>query len=134
MPFTPTGEYYFGGGAKFLPRDFMKIGQLHVNGGTWNGHKIFSPEWSRRATTPWKNLGRTLRYGYLWWVIEYPYNGRTIRAFYAGGNGGQVVMGIPELDLVIAFYAGSYNDVSTQYEIQTSYIPKFILPSVEEGR
>jgi CubicO group peptidase (beta-lactamase class C family) len=41
--------------------------------------------------------------GYLWWVIEYPYRDRTVRAFFAGGNGGQIVMGVPELDLVIAF-------------------------------
>jgi CubicO group peptidase (beta-lactamase class C family) len=79
-------------------------------------------------------LGRTTRYGYLWWTMEYPYLGRTIRAFYAGGNGGQVVMGIPELDLVVAFYGGNYNDVPTQYEIQLSYIPKYILPALEKGR
>ena len=33
-----------------------------------------------------------------------------MRAFFAGGNGGQVVMVIPELDLVIATYGGNYAD------------------------
>jgi CubicO group peptidase (beta-lactamase class C family) len=81
MNLTPTGDAYMGGGVRLLPRDFMKIGQLHMNGGTWNGRKILTPEWSRRATSPLYDL-RKLKYGYFWWVIEYPYRGRTVRAFF----------------------------------------------------
>ncbi len=68
-------------------------------------------------------------YGYLWWVIEYPYKGRNIRAFFADGNGGQVVMAIPELDLVMAFYAGNYNDVGGR-TAKSLYVPQYILPAI----
>jgi CubicO group peptidase (beta-lactamase class C family) len=129
MNLTPTGDAYMGGGVRLLPRDFMKLGQLHLNGGTWNGRKILTPEWSRRATSPLYEL-RKLKYGYFWWVIEYPYKGRTVRAFFAGGNGGQVVMGIPELDLVVAIYGGNYSD-PVLYTAQQKYVPQYILPAVD---
>lgn len=132
MPLTPTGDVYMGGGVRFLPRDFMKLGQLHINGGTWNGRRVLTSEWSHRATSPLYEL-RKLKYGYLWWVIEYPYNGRTVRAFFAGGNGGQMVMGIPELDLVLAFYGGNYNDPAL-FVSQRVYVPQYILPAVVESR
>lgn len=130
---TPTGDAYMGGGARFLPRDFMKLAQLHVNGGTWNGRRILTPEWSRRATSPLYKFSETsrARYGYLWWVLDYPYKGRTVRAYFASGNGWQHAIGIPELDLVIGFYAGNYAD---KLPLHDDYIPKYILPTVEEGR
>jgi len=49
---TPTGTAYMGGGAHFLPRDFMKLGQLLLNGGTWNGRRVLDADWCRRATAP----------------------------------------------------------------------------------
>jgi CubicO group peptidase (beta-lactamase class C family) len=126
---TPTGDVYMGGGARLLPRDFMKLGQLLLNGGTWQGKRILSPDWSRRSTAPLYDL-RKLKYGYLWWVIEYPYRGRTVRAFFAGGNGGQVVMGVPELDLVVAIYGGNYSD-PILFIPQQQYVPHYILPAVK---
>ncbi len=47
---TGAGDAYFGGGARLLARDFMKFGQVHLDGGTWNGRRIFTADWSRRAT------------------------------------------------------------------------------------
>jgi CubicO group peptidase (beta-lactamase class C family) len=126
---TPTGDAYMGGGARLLPRDFMKLGQLLLNGGTWQGKRILSREWSRRSTSPLYDL-RNLTYGYLWWGIEYPYRDRTVRAFFAGGNGGQIVMGVPELDLVIAFYGGNYSDPPISFIPQREYVPRFILTAV----
>jgi CubicO group peptidase (beta-lactamase class C family) len=132
MNLSPTSDAYMGGGVRFLPRDFMKLGQLMLNGGTWNGHRVVSEEWCRRATSPLYEL-RNLKYGYLWWVIEYPYKGRTVRGFFAGGNGGQIVLGIPELDLLIAFYGGNYSD-PVSYVPQQVYVPKYILPAVDSDK
>ena len=131
LPLSPIGDYTMTGGARFLPRDFMKLAQLHLNGGTWNGRRIFSTEWSRRATSPLYNLpDYKLDYGYLWWVKDYPYNGRYIRAYFASGNGGQIAMAIPDLDLVLGFYAGNYNDVGGA-TARNIYVPKYILPAVD---
>ena len=131
---SEMGDVYGGGGARFLPRDFMKLGQLHINGGTWNGRRVFTSEWSRRATAPrtlFYETSRT-RYGYLWWVNDFPYKGRTVRAFFASGNGGQFVIGIPELDLVIATYGANYNDWDAGFISLVEYVPKHILPAVDK--
>lgn len=142
MPLTPTGDAYMGGSVRFLARDFMKFGQLLLNGGTWNGHKVLTPEWVRRATSPLYEVkdnkptapSTYLKYGYLWWVLDYPYKGRTVQGFYAGGNGGQVVMVIPELDLVIAQFAGNYADGRVSYGTTQSFMAQYILPAVDEKR
>ena len=129
---TPNGEAYNGGGTRFLPRDFMKFGQLMVNGGTWNGKRIVSEDWAKKSTSYYVDIGKG-KYGYLWWIIDYPYQGRTIQAFYAAGNGGQVVMGIPDLDIVVAIYGGNYND-RVIFKIQRQLVPEYVLPAVVAGK
>ena len=124
----PTGEPYFGGGAHWLPRDFMKIGQLMLNGGTWNGRRVLSREWVQRSTREQVRIGDRA-YGYQWWVNEYPHNGGTVRAFFAAGNGGQIVMGVPALDLLIAFFGGNYSD-PVLMRAQNVLVPEYILPAV----
>jgi CubicO group peptidase (beta-lactamase class C family) len=132
VPLTPMGEGYLGGGWRFLPRDFMKLGQLYLNGGTWQGRRVLSEEWVRRSTEPRYPMGQTARYGYLWWMVEYPYAGRTVQAYFASGNGGQEVMVIPELDLVIAVYGGNYNE-RAGWLMVNDLIPRYILPAVAEN-
>jgi CubicO group peptidase (beta-lactamase class C family) len=131
MNLMPTGEAYMGGGVRFLPRDFMKLGQVLLDGGKWHGRQIVSPNWAKRSTSPLTMIGDS-KYGYLWWLADYPYKGRTVRAFYAGGNGGQTVIGIPALDLVIAFYGGNYSD-RVLFVPQRVFVPEDILPAVAIG-
>jgi CubicO group peptidase (beta-lactamase class C family) len=127
-PTDGAGHPYGGGGAQFLPRDFMKLGQLMLNRGTWQGQKLLSPEFVAKASAPLYPL-RGLTYGYLWWGIDYPYKDRTVHAFFAGGAGGQIVMVIPELDLVATAYGGNYSSRGT-HNFQREYVPKYILPAV----
>jgi CubicO group peptidase (beta-lactamase class C family) len=125
----PTGEPYMGGGVQIGLRDFLKIGQVMVDGGRWNGRPIVSAAWATKSTSRHTEIGKSA-YGYLWWLADFPWQGRTVQAFYAGGNGGQVVMGIPELHLVIGFFGGNYND-SVTFLTQRVYVPKYILPAVK---
>jgi len=125
---TPTGDAYMGGGLRLRLRDFMKLGQVMLDGGRWQGRPVVSAEWARRSVSPLYELGGR-RYGYLWWVTDYPWHGRTVRAFFAGGNGGQIVMGIPELELVIGFYGGNYSDAAG-FVPQKVFVPEDLLPAV----
>jgi len=129
MNLAPTGDAYMGGGVRFLPRDFMKLAQVHMGGGTWKGRRIVSAEWARRATSPLHQLGGR-GYGYLWWIDDRPYQGRKIKTYLAGGNGGQVAMAVPDLDMVIGFWGGSYADPATFFKAQDSYTADWILPAV----
>lgn len=132
MNLAPTLVGYMGGGLQFLPRDMIKLAQLHMDGGVWNGRRIISEEWARRATSPLVSIGKR-GYGYLWWVDERQYNGRKIKTYMAGGNGGQIAMAIPELDLVIGFWGGSYND-RVLFVPQNEYVEQWILPAVAEAK
>ncbi len=134
MNTQPTGEPYLGGGIKILPRDFMKLGQVMLDGGTWNGQHIMPKEYAIRAGSPLMTLRQQpagMRYGYLWWTIDYQYKEKTITAYFASGNGGQVVVVVPELDMVIACYGGNYNG-RAGWAVVREYIPKYILGAIEK--
>ncbi len=132
MNLQPSGEPYMGGGMRWLPRDFMKLGQLYLDGGTWHGQRVLSADWVKRATTARVKIGDR-GYGYLWWVQEYPYGESKVAVFYAGGNGGQVVAVVPALDLVVAFYGGNYSD-KVLYRSQNVLFPQYILAAVRDSR
>jgi CubicO group peptidase (beta-lactamase class C family) len=100
-----------------------------VNEGRWNGRQIISREWARRSGAALRKLSRIQQYGWLWNSVEYSYKGRTIHAFFAGGNGGQIFMGIPALDLVIGFTGGNYSDPAA-FIPQRVLVPEWILPAV----
>jgi CubicO group peptidase (beta-lactamase class C family) len=74
---------------------------------------------------------RNVYYGYLLCGIDYPYKDSVVHAFFAGGAGGQVVVVIRELDLVVAIYAGNYSSKGTIH-ISQELIPSYILPAVRE--
>lgn len=126
----PLGRPYGGGSVRVLPRDFLKFGQLMLNGGTWAGRRILDPAFVAAATSPQYHL-RNVYYGYLWWIEDFPYKNRTVRSFSARGAGGQVVTVVPELDLVVATMAGNYSS-----RVQLTYTgliaPRSILPAVRE--
>jgi len=52
-----------------------------------------------------------------------------VQAYFASGNGGQIVMVIPELHLVIASYAGNYNERAAG-EMTERLISQYLLPAI----
>lgn len=124
----PDGQPYMGGGIHWMPRDFIKLGQLMLNGGEWNGKRVVSEEWARRSISGLKQL-LIWKYGYLWWQLEYSFDERTVDAFFASGNGGQFVIVVPALDMVINFWGGNYGD-TVIYKILREWVPNYILPAV----
>jgi CubicO group peptidase (beta-lactamase class C family) len=126
---TPLGAAYMGGGTRYLPRDFLKLAQLYANGGTWNGRRILSQAWIEESIKPRFQAGPTSQNGYLWWSIEYPYQGRRVRAYYAAGNGGQYSMFIPELGLVVGAYGGNYAERAGSITVR-ELIPNYILTAI----
>jgi hypothetical protein len=85
-----------------------------------------------RSLQPRYQLGSRM-YGYLWWMKEYAYRGRTIKAYMQLGNGSQNAILIPELDLAIATFGANYNSPSINYLLNV-LIPTRILPAVEPVR
>ena len=129
VPNSPDGHPFMGGGIRWLPRDFLKFPQLLLDGGVWNGHRILSSLNAQRLITPAVKIDDGRDFGYLWWTVDYPFRDRTVRAHFMGGNGGQIAMLVPELQLSIVFNAGNYSD-RVMFRIQEELVPGFILPSI----
>jgi CubicO group peptidase (beta-lactamase class C family) len=56
--------------------DLVKIGQLYLNGGVWNGRRILSPEWVAAAVRqfiPAPQPSPYSSYGYFFWQWEHGY-------------------------------------------------------------
>ncbi len=124
---TPTGEGYLGGGLYLRPRDFIKLGQLFLQGGVWRGRRVVSKDWAERATVQHTRLNNGNSDGYNWWLREMRVGEHSYRTYGAGGNGGQTVTVIPELDLLVMFTAGNYGDGRTWSKIVPELLPQYIL-------
>ncbi len=106
------GDTDTGGGLRLKPRDMVKIGQLVLAGGNWNGHRIVSKAWIDASTAAHTKASATYDYGYLWWLGRSRHDEREVRVLAALGRGGQSIRIVPDLDLVVAVTAGYYQDYS----------------------
>ena len=129
LPLTPTRDMYGGGGVRLTARSFAKIAQIYLDNGLWKGKRILDEDYVRKAATPRYEMSG-IHYGLSWWVIDYPFRGETIQGYFASGNGGQTVMVIPKLDMVVAIFAADYQAPGGLIP-QRLYIPKYLLTAVE---
>ena len=131
----PTGEAYMGGGVHLRPRDELKIGQLYLSGGTWNHRRVVSQDWIRKSITaystfaPQTNYDAPHEYGFGWHINRLPVGDNVFVAYSAGGNGGQIVMVIPDLDLVVGFNGASYGEFAKWYRWGLQLVPQYIIPA-----
>lgn len=51
-----------------------------------------------------------------------------------GGNGGQLVIVIPDLDLVVGFNGGSYGNFPAWIRWSTALIPQYLIPAATSGQ
>lgn len=78
----------------------LKIGQLVLNNGKWNGKQLIPAEFVNQATSPIRKAYRTSSYGYFWWTQDYEIAGRTYHSKQGRGAGGQFIFMFPDLDLI----------------------------------
>ncbi|MEM9552783.1 MAG: serine hydrolase [Acidobacteriota bacterium] len=130
----PTGDAYLGGGWHLRPRDFLKFGQLVLDGGEWNGERVVSADWLARSLEPAASLNEADDYGYAWWLSTAPYGEREVEVAYASGNGGQLLLVVPSLDLAVVFMGGNYGDYGTWRAFREEWLPRELLPAVIDPR
>ena len=99
---------------KLTTADMIKIGELYVNEGRWKGQRIVSAEWARESVrsqlTPGQLAAGEDSFGYGWWVGDDAYG----HPWFDSGWFGHLVIGIPDLQLVIA--VSSADDVSDDFQ------------------
>ncbi len=136
MNLMPNGEAYAGGGLYMRPRDQLKLGQLYLSGGTWNGSRVVSQDWVKRSTVrhgdmrPRMDIDLNHGYGYGWHFRDYEANGRAFHYYWAGGNGGQLIIVVPELDMVVGFTGGDYTEFHKYLRWEIELMPQYIFPAV----
>ncbi len=123
----PNGMPHTGGGLSLRGRDLMKFGQLFLDNGIWNEKRILSEEWVSLSTQALISVfanNDDVQYGMQWWIDKYPVGGTVYESFETRGNGGQQVIAIKELDLVVTFTGGYYGQDSNKpiRNIMTNYI------------
>lgn len=97
---SPDGVYYSvadgernEASSNLTAREMLAVGQLYLNGGTYNGTQILTEEYVRETTSPYMED----HYGYLWWCGP--------DWFSAMGFGGQRIMVFPEKRIVAVVQA-----------------------------
>ncbi len=101
----PGGLTNTGWGLRLRPRDMAAIGQLVLQEGEWEGEQLVPGAWldaSREAATRFTD---GTGYGYQWWL---PVEDGGPRPMAAWGYGGQFIVVIPSLDVVIAATAENF--------------------------
>jgi CubicO group peptidase (beta-lactamase class C family) len=114
----PDGDSYAGGGLYLRPRDALKLGQLYLDGGKWNGRRVVSAAWIEQSTTEHSEFAASAYapshgYGFAWHLFSIKAGGREYREYMAQGNGGQLIAVLPQLDTTILIMAGNYNNFPT---------------------
>src|SRR5882757_2528725 len=99
--FQPLGTAMTGGGLNLRSRDLVKLGQLYLDGGAWNGKRIVSAEWVARSISPHANARADTDYGYLLWLQTFHLAGRDFKCFAMYGSGGNKVYVFPQERLVV---------------------------------
>lgn len=116
-----------GGSGLFLEtRDMVKFGQIFIDGGLWQGQQVISAAWVARSVEPHVALdwNYVSGYGYQWWIDEFVVGGRSIRSYSTRGYGGQYIICVPDLNLVVAFTGHNYGEpeAGQVFDLMRDYI------------
>lgn len=144
-----NGDGYLGGGAFLRPRDFLKVGQVYLDGGVWNGRRIVPADWVRVSTRPvieispettglsaedFSNFYGRGKDALAWHTGSVTSGGRTYAFYSAGGNGGQLLVVVPDADLAVVFTGGNYGQGGVWTRWPQLFIGDRIIPAIRGGK
>ena len=127
--YSPMNIPQTGGGLRLSSRDLLKIAQLYLNGGSWQGQRIVDESWVRVSTQPHARIDNETEYGYLWWLKSFKSGGKSYPAFFMSGNGGNKVVVLPSLDLAAVITSTNYN-TRGMHEQTEKLLTDYILAAV----
>lgn len=108
--FTPLGTAMTGGGLQLATRDLARLGQLYLDGGSWNGKQVVSKAWVAESIRPHAQVDEETEYGYLWWLRTFETGGKKHAAFLMQGAGGNKVAVFPDLQMVVVVTATNFRE------------------------
>jgi CubicO group peptidase (beta-lactamase class C family) len=132
-PTDPQGIYFGGNDMEMTARQMLQFGELYLNGGQIKGEQIISEEWVqlslKRHAISTRERGRY--YGYGWWLK----NMAGYEVKYAWGYGGQYIILVPELNLVVVTTSSStpHQDRRSHRRALTNSIENDIIQTVSDS-
>ncbi|MGB0495428.1 MAG: serine hydrolase domain-containing protein [Kangiellaceae bacterium] len=111
-------------------RDMVKFGTVVLNKGKWNGKQLISAEYLAKAikgmvkpTEDW--MPDSYRYGYFWYQSPIKVGSKSYNASFAWGGGGQRVIVVDELDLIVVI-TGHDREDQIMDQISKIILPAFV--------
>lgn len=95
------GHQIGGFGLQLTPREMAKVGYLYLRQGQWDGQQLVPAEYVQASLRAYSSTPRGYGYGYCWYLTRPP----APRSFRAIGFGGQLIICIPDLDLIFVMTA-----------------------------
>ena len=120
-----------GGGPSYLTsRDMLKIGALIINNGKLNGEQLISAKFLADATS---NITKAtadwhpdnFNYGYFFYQTDITIGSKKYSANIAWGGGGQHLITVKELDLIIAITGHDEEDIIFN-QVSKKILPAFV--------
>ena len=121
------GAPWASSGLRLRPRDLAKIGQLVLQDGTWNGALVVPPDWLDASSRRDVAAEEGCHYGYQWWLCA---TEAGVPVIEASGRGGQELLIVPDLDLVLVVTRGKYGDPDA-WRAAWSVLEGIVVPSID---
>jgi len=127
-----------GSRSSITSRDMVKMGILVMNKGKWNGEQLIPEAFIVKGTSRVLSTGDNAvyfggckgisneGYGYLWWNADLKVGNKSYFTANAQGGGGQFIILIEELDLVVVATAHNNRHPSTLRMTTERVLPAFI--------
>src|SRR5439155_22597077 len=69
--YSPLDIPQTGGGLRLATTDLLKVAQLYLDGGIWQGTRVVEEAGVRASTTAQARIDDNTEYGYLWWLNSF---------------------------------------------------------------
>lgn len=128
----PQGYFLGGNNMAVRPRDMVKMGQLMMDVGVYNGEQLVPKEWIIKSIEPVTGrIPGVENYGYLWFRRM----SGNVHMIYAFGNGGQYIIIMPELEsvLTVTTRTGTSEPTRDYRRHLFSIIDQDIIPLLKAG-
>lgn len=114
-------------GLRLRPRDLARIGQMVLDRGLWAGRRVVPAGWLATSFKPRAYVESGLRYGYQWWIGNLIATGKPWHAAF--GNGGQRLIIVPSLRMLVVILAGNYN-AADQWKMPVNLMTRIVMPAI----